>query len=117
MPDQDIENVGAMLAAAQHIRSFVKGIDAETFANDVMRQKAVQGQIWLLSAAAKRVSERFKNHHSRIPWETLSRMGDSVVRSGDRGDTHTVFLFARKSVPELILMISGLVPKHEDVAD
>lgn len=113
MSDPDILNLKAILAAAQLIRSFVKGIDAKIFANDVMRQKVVNGQIWLMSAAAKRISETFKKDHPRIPWEQLSQMGESVLRSPEGDNPNAVFQFARKSVPELILMISGLTPTHK----
>ena len=117
MSDQDIENVGAILAAAQLIRSFVKGIDAPAFAKDVMRQRAVNGQVWAMAAAAKRISGDFKNKHPRIPWEEITGMGELVLRSGEGGVPHAVFQFAKKFVPELILMVYGLVPKNKEVTD
>jgi uncharacterized protein with HEPN domain len=115
MWDEDIRNVSEILAAAQLVRSFVKGIEAPAYTKDVMRQKAVNGQIWVMAAAAKRVSEKFKSEHSRIPWEDIIRMGELVLRSGEGVAPHTVFHYARKSVPELILMISGLVHKNREV--
>ena len=111
MSDQDLDNLSEILRAAQLIRSFMKGIDAHAFSQDVMRRKAVGGQIILLAAAGKRISSTFKGKHSTIPWEHISNIGEAVLRSRDDRDPSYVYSFAKKSIPELILMISGLAQK------
>lgn len=113
MPGQDDDNLREILKSAHLIRSFVKGIDAQAFVQDIMRHKAVCGQIIRMAAAARRVSEGFKNEHPMIPWENIAAMGESVLRFRERGEPHHVFAFAKKSVPELILMISGIAPRNE----
>ena len=108
MPSSDISHLAEMLEAAQNIRSFIREAKRDSFAMDLIRLRAISGQIIKMAGLAKGISIEFKNDHPDIDWDTIIESGDYLVRGPDRANPNLMWDYARRFVPELILKISSL---------
>ena len=108
MPSSDISHLAEMLEAARNIRSFIREAKRDSFASDLIRLRAISGQIIRMAGLAKRISTEFKNDHPEIDWDTIIGLGDHLVRGPDRANPTLMWEYARQFVPELILKISSL---------
>ena len=108
MPSSDFSHLSELLEAAQNIRSFVRQAKRDSFASDLVRRRAVSGQMIRMAGLVKLISSEFKDNHPNIPRNNIIEMGDYLVRAPDRADPNIIWNHARKFIPELILKISAL---------
>ena len=115
MPSSDFSHLSELLEAAQNIRSFVREAKRDSFVFDLVRRRAVSGQMIRMAGLVKLISSEFKDKHPDIPWKNIIDIGDYLVRAPDRADPDIMWNHARKFVPELILKISALTRSAEKI--
>lgn len=78
-PDGDKLRVLHILESAQRIQEYVRGLDAERFAADRLRQDAVVRNFEIIGEAAKLVSEDLKRAAPDVPWRKLAGFRDVLI--------------------------------------
>jgi len=94
--------LGQMLEAAREARSYVVGVEFETFAADRMRQRAVIYVIQIIGEAARRVSAEGKASVPEIPWPQIIGMRHKLVHDYLGIDYEEVWRTAIDDLPALI---------------
>lgn len=69
--NRDIASVWDMVQATRYIQAFTENISFETYLNDIRTVSAVERQFEILGEAARRISEEFRQIHSRIDWQRI----------------------------------------------
>jgi uncharacterized protein with HEPN domain len=113
VPSSDVSHLSELLEAAQNIRSFIREAKRDSFASDLVRHRAISGQIIRMAGLVKRISPEFQDNHSDVPWNDIVKIGDYLVRAPDRADPNIIWNHARKFIPKLILKISALTRSTE----
>lgn len=99
-----------ILQAAREAVAFVEGMDEAAFRHDLKTQGAVQHRIILIGEATKRLSMPFREEHTDIPWRDIAGMRDNLIHAYDDVDLGVVWGTVRDGIPDLIRMLSPLLP-------
>jgi uncharacterized protein with HEPN domain len=93
---------------------FAQGVDREQLASDILRQSAILYQISIMGEATKRLSREFRELHSEVPWDDVAEMRDIIAHQYDRLDLDIVWQVIQRNIPELLHMITPLLPVQDD---
>ncbi len=93
---------------------FAQGVNREQLASDVLRQSAILYQISIMGEATKRLSREFRQLHSEVPWDDVAGMRDIIAHQYDRVDLDIVWQVIQRNIPELLNMITPLLPVQDD---
>ncbi|MEM9117770.1 MAG: DUF86 domain-containing protein [Cyanobacteria bacterium P01_F01_bin.56] len=97
----------------QDVVEFVQGMDATSFATDVVTQRAVIYSITIMGEATKKLSAELRAQNPQIPWRQLAGMRDKCVHDYRQIDTVFVWQVAQTSIPALLQAIEPLLPTED----
>lgn len=66
----------------------------------------------MIGEATKRLSPNFRNAHLHIPWKDIAGMRDILAHQYDRVNLDTLWDVIQNDVPELIELITPLLPEQ-----
>jgi uncharacterized protein with HEPN domain len=98
-----------ILRAARLALEFGGGLTRSVLEDDLRTQSAVLHQLMLLGEGVKRLSDRFRDEHSEIPWRLIAGMRDRLIHGYDDVDLDQVWETVVEDLPELIPSIERLV--------
>lgn len=109
--EKDAALLWDMLKAATEIVQFVEGVTYAQFQSNRMLRYAVERQVLVIGEAAKKVSVVFKNSCPQIPWTAI--VGQRNILAHEYGEVlvERIWRVATVFVPELIELLTPLVPK------
>lgn len=96
-----------ILEAISGIESFIHGMVFENFSADLKTQMAVTRQLEIIGEATKRLSEKFKDAKSQIPWRKIAGMRDFLTHDYMKVDIKEVWKSATEDVHELKRVLIG----------
>lgn len=96
--------------AARRILLFTAGLTKSDLAANEEKQSAILYQVIVVGEATKRLSNDFRNQHSDIPWRDIAGMRDILAHQYDRVNLDTLWDVIQKDIPELIELITPLLP-------
>ncbi len=99
--------------AAQLVLEFKQDLDKAAFINDIKTQSAILHQLMVLGEAVKRLSPEFRAHHPQVPWTLIAGMRDRLIHGYDVVDLNRVWKTAVADIPDLLALITPLIPKQE----
>lgn len=102
-----------IVRAGQLVLQFAHGLNREQLASDVLRQSAILYQISIMGEATKRLSREFREQHPEVPWDDVAGMRDIIAHQYDRLDLDIVWQVIERNIPELLNMITPLLPVQE----
>lgn len=103
-----------IVKAGQLILQFAQGLNREELESDVLRQSAILYQIAIMGEATKRLSREFRQQHPEVPWDDVAGMRDIIAHQYDRLDLNIVWQVIQRNIPELLSMITPLLPIQND---
>jgi len=103
-----------LVRAGQLVLQFAQGLNREQLASDVLRQSAILYQISIMGEATKRLSREFREQHPEVPWDDVAGMRDIIAHQYDRLDLDIVWQVIQRNIPELLDMITPLLPVQDD---
>lgn len=98
--------------AGNRVIAFAQSMSRLDLETDVMRLSAILYQIQIMGEAIKRLSQDFRERHSDIPWGRAAGMRDIIAHQYDRLDLDIIWNVIHKSTPELLEMITPLLPEE-----
>jgi uncharacterized protein with HEPN domain len=106
----DPATVVQIYGAASLIVSTLRGIDRESFLDDMDKQGNVILRIIVIGEATKRLSAQFREKHRHIPWSDIAGMRDNLVHGYDQWDLAEVWKVSHTDVPSLLEQLAPLLP-------
>ncbi len=103
-----------IVRAGQLVLQFAQGLSREQLESDVLRQSAILYQISIMGEATKRLSRQFREQHSQVPWDDVAGMRDIIAHQYDRVDLNIVWQVIQRNIPELLNLITPLLPVQDD---
>jgi len=103
-----------IVTAGQLVLQFAQGLNREQLASDVLRQSAILYQISIMGEATKRLSREFREQHLEVPWDDVAGMRDIIAHQYDRVDLDIVWQVIQRNIPELLHMITPLLPVQDN---
>ncbi|MBW4537853.1 MAG: DUF86 domain-containing protein [Myxacorys chilensis ATA2-1-KO14] len=111
---RDQEALLDILKAIKLIFQYVEGIDPDAIAINIEKQDAILRRITIIGEATKRLSQRFREHHSEIPWKQIAGMRDVITHDYDEVDLEEIWTVINENLPQLLTYIEPLVSDEED---
>ena len=112
--DPDRAYVWDMLNACREIIDFAEGAEADTFAHDLMRRRAIERELEILGEAAKRLSVDFRERHQDVPWSQIIALRNILAHEYGEIRIDAIWLVVSRRVPELMAQIEPLIDTGED---
>lgn len=66
-----------------------------------------------MGEATKRLSREFRSQHPEVPRDDVAGMRDIIAHQYDRLDLDIVWQVIQRNIPELLRMITPLLPEEE----
>ncbi len=63
------------------IEDYVRGVDKNSFKNDIKLQDSVFRRLEIIGEAAKNISEEVRKKYPEIPWRKMAGMRDILIHS------------------------------------
>jgi len=76
------------------------------------KQSAILYQAIIVGEATKRLSSNFRNTHPNVPWKDIAGMRDILAHQYDRLNLDTLWDVIQNDIPELIELITPLLPQQ-----
>lgn len=67
----------------------------------------------MMGEAIKRLSGEFRQH-PEVPWDDVAGMRDIIAHQYDRLDLNIVWQVIQRNIPELLTMITPLLPSQNN---
>ena len=102
-----------ILDAITKIEKYIQNIDEESFIKNDLVQDGVIRQIEIIGETVKRLSNDLKSQSPNIPWQDIAGMRDKLIHDYFGVDIDTVWLTAKKDIPQLKEEIKRIIEKLE----
>ena len=103
-----------MLEAARAVADFTHGVTLSEFLatgrDKEITRLAVERKLEILGEAARRVSSRFREEHSEIPWRQIVGLRNMVSHEYDKVNYTLIYRIAREQIAELMILLEPLIP-------
>ena len=100
-----------IVKAGRQVLQFAEGLTREQLDLDFMRQSAILYQIIIVGEATKRLSQAYRLQHPDIPWKRIAGLRDILTHQYDRVDVDIIWEVIQQEIPELLAMITPLLPE------
>ena len=98
-----------MLAAADAVEDFVKGMEFDAFLLDDKTSSAVVRKFEIIGEASKNISSTLKERYPEIPWKEMAGMRDKVIHLYFGVDREAVWLVVKERIPSLKPLIEEIL--------
>lgn len=110
-PDErDAGYLWDMLDSAKTVEEFTRGVSYHQYQQDKKMRLAVERSVEIIGEAASKISTKFRDPHSEIPWGKIIRQRHVIVHEYGELEDELIWKVATISVPQLIEQLEGLVP-------
>ena len=93
--------------------NYTKNVSYEQFKNNPEKQDAILRRITIIGEATKRLSPKFREKHSTIPWKQIAGMRDIISHKYDEVDLEEVWTVITVNLPSLHDYLLPLLPEED----
>ena len=101
-----------MLDAARGVASCVESLSLEQYREDENLRLAIERRIEIIGEAAGRISRKFQDAHSEIPWRRIIAQRHVLAHEYGEIEDELIWSVATTRIPELIRMLESLIPSR-----
>lgn len=98
----DRKRVQHIVDACKKILLATKDYDGQKFLNDFIVSAAVCNFIMIIGEASARITQEFKNKHTKLDWELMKGMRNIIVHEYFEVDNQRVWDTVVNDIPELV---------------
>lgn len=102
------------MTAGNACLEYTAGLTSDQFAASRLHQAAVARELTIIGEAVKRLSDEFRAAHPSIPWSGVAGLRDVIVHDYFRIDYERVWEIVTDELPNLVSLISPLLPPLPD---
>jgi uncharacterized protein with HEPN domain len=106
-----------IVESADHIQTFLAGIDFEAFLNSEIIRSAVAQKLAVIGEAAGRISAATRNRAPQVPWPQIVAFRNILVHAYFGIDWEEVWRVAERRCPLLRDQIAGLLEEIKERGD
>jgi uncharacterized protein with HEPN domain len=106
--DRDAAHLWDMLQAAKDAAGIVMGVTQKDFLRDRLRLLALERSLELVGEAARRVSDRFRKEHPKLPWKEMIGLRNILAHEYGRIDHDQLYATAVNEIPKLIARLEAI---------
>lgn len=103
--------LGDIVLAADHVASFLTGVDQDGFLASELIRSAVLQKLSVIGEAANRVSPELRAAHPEVPWRAIVGMRNLAVHAYFTLDWAIVWKTATRDVPSLGAQAAAILEK------
>ena len=107
--ERDAAHLWDMLNAAENVSQFLQGVSFDNYMRERKLQAAVEREVEIIGEAARRVSERFREMNSEIPWRAIIAQRNVLAHEYGEIKQDRMLLVATERVPDLIKKLKPIV--------
>ncbi|MCC7168472.1 MAG: DUF86 domain-containing protein [Rhodospirillales bacterium] len=100
-----------MVDSARAIVTFVSGVPFESYRTDRMRQRAVEREVEIIGAAARKLTEAFRADHPHIPWRSIIAQRNLLAHEYGEIDPERIWRLAVQDIPQLLKALESLLAR------
>ena len=100
--------------AGKRIQNYVAGQDKESIEANSQARAAVLYEFLVMGEAVKRLSPKFRASHPDLPWSQMAGMRDVLIHGYDRVNFDRVWSTIEDSLPQLLNLLTPLIPTEQD---
>ncbi len=104
----DLVYIEHIQSSIKRIRSYIIGLNQDSFLENHMVQDAIVRQLEIIGEATKKISQDFRNKHQDIPWKDMAAMRDKLIHDYIEVDFKMVWNTATIDIPNLERLMEGL---------
>ena len=109
--------LGDIRDSTEKILQYVQGMDLDTFSQDERTIDAVVRNFEIIGEAARNVPDDFKNSHSHISWQEMTRMRNRLIHVYFGVDVPVLWDTIVNDLPTLLSTIRELIESHPPQSD
>jgi uncharacterized protein with HEPN domain len=98
-----------ILDAIAEIQKFTRGMDYESFKNDIKAVRAVEMNFIIIGEAANQIPEDIEEKYTRIPWSLMRAMRNRIVHAYFEVDEKLMWDTIQNDLPPLIPELEKLL--------
>lgn len=111
---RDLETLVDIFTSIRLILQYMEGVELANFVSNTEKQDAVLRRITIIGEATKRLSNKFREKHSAVPWKEIAGMRDVITHDYDEVDYDEVWAVIQNDLPTLLAYIQPLVLLEDD---
>ena len=85
-----------------YIIKYMQGTQIETFSNNELLQDAMMFRLIQISENARKLSDRYREEHSMIPWTAIFGLRNRIVHDYGNVVLDVVYDTLKKDIPDLM---------------
>ena len=98
-----------MLDAIKRIEGYLRGVDKDTFEENLMMQDAVMHQIEIIGEASNNVSDEFQERHPELPWMFMRAIRNKIVHDYREVNLNVIWDTAKNDLPPVKKQVKKLL--------
>lgn len=95
--------------AIERISGYISGLSPKDFVKDEKTKDAVVRNLEIIGEAAKKITEKTKSSHPKIPWKHMASMRDRLIHAYFGVDYNIVWQVAKEELPPLREKLKSLL--------
>lgn len=103
-----------ILEAIRNIQEYTRGLTFEEFVKDRKTVDAVIRNFEILGEATKRLPERIRKKHPKVPWKDMAGMRDRLIHEYFGVKLDVVWKTIKERLPEVKPLIEEVLIKMEE---
>jgi uncharacterized protein with HEPN domain len=107
---EDAAYVWDIWAAAKMIRKLTRDVPDEVYLGDVARRDSIERRLWIIGAAAGRISAAFRRAHPELPWDRWAATPYIVGPAAAEPDKAAIREAVEHDIPQLVERLAPLIP-------
>jgi uncharacterized protein with HEPN domain len=105
----DLSLLGDVLDAIVRVESYTRGIEKESFLQNLMMQDAVMHQIEIIGEASNSVSDEFQEKHPSLPWMEMRAIRNKIIHDYRGINLHIIWDTVANDLPVLKMQVRKLL--------
>lgn len=103
-----------ILASLDRVEQYTRGLDEQSFVENVQAQDAVLRRLEVMGEAVKNIPPAVRSRYPEIPWRSIAGLRDVLIHQYFGVNLHRTWLVVKENLPTIK---AGLMRVQQDLAN